>query len=532
MSDNSRRNRDYGQSGSSGREQKFRVTISDEDYMDDSQDYGGYQISTQQGQRSRQGGRPPQGTSRSVQRQGAAAGRGGASGRQGIRSQYEGSAQDRRLARRDSQSSYVPQRQMTRTRTVVNPSGERYEIPEENVLPPKLIRQSGRNNRSRGCVVALVYAAIICSISALLSFYLIVGMNDMFALVKDDAEIVVDIPKDADLDTVTEILEENGIVQYPFFFKLYANLTNDDSFKVGSYTLNIKTDYNSIINKITNPASADKTIVTITFPEGYNVEQIGDLLEEYSVCEKEAFLYSLQTVDFDYDFIKDIPTDEKRIYRLEGYLFPDTYQFYVWEGSKAAINRFLSAYETKVVENEELNIAAKAKKLGYTVDQIIIMASVIERETPDKEEMKNVASVFYNRLKNKNHDSIGGKLQSDATRWYPFPTADKLRESDLSEAEKNAWIDDHAGKFTRSITTDPWKNEEFVDTVMETSANYDTYVKTGLPVGPICCPGLTSITAALNPNKTNYYYFYTAADGTHYYANTYSEHQANIAKAS
>lgn len=395
---------------------------------------------------------------------------------------------------------------VSRTRVVTARSGEKYEIPEENNLPSKLLRRQKRNNKSRGCVVAVVYAAIICSISALLAFYMIVGINDMFGLVKEQMEIVVTVPPEADLDTIVKLLDENKVVDYPFFFKLYAKVTNPDAdFKDGDFKLNTKSDYDKILTRLTQPAIADNGVVKVVIPEGFNVEQIAERLDYYCVCEYDKFFDTLQNYPFKHEFMKDVPAGTPgRMYRLEGYLFPATYSFYINEGSVSAINKMLNAFNSNVLESSTVDFAAKASDLGRSMDEILTVASIIERETPDKEEMKNVASVFYNRLKNKSYEGIGGKLQSDATRWYPFPTGKDLRESDkLTQAEKDSFV-----------------------------SAYDTTLNAGLPPGPICCPSLNAIKAALMPNDTKYYYFFTDADANHYYARTYEQHLSNVANHS
>jgi len=391
---------------------------------------------------------------------------------------------------------------VSRTRVVTSRSGEKYEIPEENNLPSKLLRRQKKNYKSRGCVVAVVYAAIICSISALLAFYMIVGINDMFGLVKEEMEIVVTVPADADLDDITRILDENDVVDYPFFFKLYALISNPDAdFKDGDFKLNAKSDYDSLLTRLTQPAIAENGVVKVVIPEGLTVQQIAEKLDYYCVCDYDKFFDTLQNYPFKHEFIKDIPTDvENRIYRLEGYLFPATYSFYINEGSVSAINKMLNAFNSNVVENQRVSLNAKAENLGRSMNDIIIIASIIERETPDPEEMKNVASVFYNRLKNKSYEGIGGKLQSDATRWYPFATSTAMKESSMTDEEKANW-----------------------------TSLYDTTTFAGLPPGPICCPSLNAINAALNPNKTKYYYFFTDAEGNHYYAATYEKHLQNVA---
>ncbi len=522
----------------------FRVTISDEDYAADNdyerrrQQY--YSPNRQQGQYRQQG----QNNAYRVQNGQRVPARNSEYEQRSVRS-----AVPAQPARRENpqMQQYRQQAQspLTRTRTVTTRTGERFEIPEENAIPPKIMRRNSRNTKSRGCVIALIYAAIVCSISALLSFYIIVGLNDMFGLVKEESEVTVEIPKDATLDQVTNILDENGIVDYPFFFKLYAGFTNDTSYKAGTFVLNTKSDYDQIIRKLTKPATADNSIVKVTIPEGYTVEQIGELLEEYCVCEKKAFINSVQYADFSsYDFVNYIPKSENRIYRLEGYLFPSTYDFYIWGGSKHAITKMLAAFEDNVLEDSDYDydeitnnksLSADKKKskkteLGKKLDKIIIMASVVEREVPGADDMKKVASVFYNRLNNPKVQGTGGMLQSDATRWYPFATAAALKESDkITASEKENWIENHKGSYTMTATN-PTTGESETKT-FDTSL-YDTYVISGLPAGPICCPGMNSINAAKNPASTNYYFFYSKSDGTTLFAETYSQHENNIRSGS
>lgn len=452
---------------------KFVVSISDEDYESESAYTSPRNTGAQRQNAQRRPGSYPQQRQRPNQPAGRPMG----------------------LQRRD-----LP---VSRTRVITTRTGEKYEIPEENPLASKNIKKTRKNQKSRGCIVAVVYAIIVCSISALLSFYIIVGINDMFGLIKEDAEIVVEVPPESDLDAITKLLDENGVVDYPFFFKLYAQFTNDDDFKHGTFTLNSKSDYDMIIRKLTRPASADKSIVKVTFPEGYNIEQIAELLDYNCVCESENFYKTMETYAYSHKFMPLIPVNDVRIYRLEGYLFPDTYSFYINEGSVSAINRMLNAFDSKIFNNTELAIQARANALGVSVDQIITMASIIERESPDPEQMKNVASVFYNRMRNPSHDGTGGMLQSDATRWYPFTTGKAMRESEtLTEEQKTNWV-----------------------------SAYDTTTFAGLPPGPICCPGYNSIYAACYPNNTGYYYFFMDDNGTHFYASTYGEHLQNIENA-
>lgn len=353
------------------------------------------------------------------------------------------------------------------------------------------------SSRDKGCLSAFIYAVCVCLASVFLSYWFIVGCNDMFALKKEDAEVILNVPKGSDLDAVTKLLKDNGIIEYPGFFKFYAHITKDDTgFKHGEFLMSTKTDYSEIIRKLTNPASSDGSTVKVVFPEGLTVEQYAELLEENNVCTKEAFFNRMTSTVYNYWFLDGVypsTNDEgalnldetQKIYLLEGYLFPDTYEFYINEGSKSAVNKMLNNFNSKI--DSELKDKIKSSK--WSVDQIITIASIIERETNVPEEMPKVASVLYNRL---NNSEKFPNLQSDATRAYPY-----AKLADAPEGFK--------GK-------------------------YDTYEIKGLPAGAICNPGINAIKAAVSPANTDYYYFYMDKDGKHYYSKTLNEHEAVIEK--
>ncbi len=393
----------------------------------------------------------------------------------------------------------------TAKRVVTGSMGDTYQIEDDSVMAPKQIRskQKSIRKRNRGCMIALVYSAAVLSISILLSYYLIVGVNDMFALVKDETDIVVDVPKDADLNEVTRILDDNDVVEYPFFFKTYARFSKKATgFKAGTFTINSKSDYNQILQKLRRPAGADKSTITVTIPEGLNVQQIAALMEDNSVCDAENFLKSAQEVKFTQKFMSNVNTkNKKRTYKVEGFLFPDTYNFYLNEGSVNAINRLLNEYERHWTSEYE----AQAKKIGMSMDEVITLASIVEREASKSDQRMIIASVFYNRLHNSR--GTGGKLQSDATRWYPYATKKELLASDkLTQEEKDDWISNNKGVC-------------------------DTYRLKGLPPSPICNPSIDSIESVLYHDKTNYYYFCSDAKGNFYAAATLAEHNRNLKKA-
>lgn len=230
---------------------------------------------------------------------------------------------------------------------------------------------------------------------------------------------------------------------------------------------------------------AKSNIVTVTIPEGYSVSQITALLEKKGVCTQQKLLDTMSSYDFSYyPLVKAMPSNPNRCFKLEGYLYPNTYQFYLNQKPQDVLGVFLRGSDSKITASDR----SRAAELGYSVDQIITLASIIQKETSNSENMKNVASVFYNRLK------AGMRLDADPTITYIEFYVKPLINGD------NRY-----------------------------NSYYNTYKCPALPAGPICSPGRDALNAALNPNTTDYLYF-VSKDGTTLYAKTLEEHNANCAK--
>lgn len=234
----------------------------------------------------------------------------------------------------------------------------------------------------------------------------------------------------------------------------------------------------------TEPTTSN--VVRVTFPEGSTVSQIASLLEENGVCSADEFLSAANdSLNIEGSGF-EIHNPEERAFLLEGYVFPDTYEFYRNEGAPAAMSRFLSNTQTKLDED----IIARCEELGYTVDEILTLASIIQEEAGNPAEMGKVSSVIHNRL----GSSSFPKLQCDVATFY---------------------LRDYVKQYV-----DEARYDELVDL-------YNTYSCEGLPAGPITNPGMDAINAALYPENTDYYYFVTDSDGNYLYAETWSGHQRN-----
>lgn len=382
--------------------------------------------------------------------------------------------------------------------------------PEQKKEPKKVIMQKSRKN---GCFFRAVWIVLLVFVSVLLTRYVLEGINDMLAIGKDENIVSIEIPKDASIDTVARILKSKGIIDEEQFFKVYAIATKSSKgFAQGIYELRPNMDYEAILNYLRNQTN-NKDVVEVTFREGMNVMECADLLEQNQVCEKQEFLDMCNSDEFDdkYDFLKGITNKSDRYYKLEGYLFPDTYEFYRGESAKESIKRFLGNFQRKVIRRNQLkgydkkvSIREVAEESGKTLEQVINIASLVQAEAANKEDMLNVSSVIYNRL--SVIDSGGktpfgefdlGTLRIDSTVWYPYRV--------------------------RSVVP-----QDIVDSF---KSKFNTYEIKGLPAGPICNPGMDAIYATLKPSKTNYYYFCHSASGEAYYAKTNDVHIANLKKA-
>ena len=377
---------------------------------------------------------------------------------------------------------------------------------EERKAEKQALKAEKKRNKKKakknGCLFKMIWAVMIVLVSVVLAQYILVGVNDIFAINRLDEETIsVELPKDASVEEVAGILADKGVINRADFFTLYAKLTKSGGFSNGSFNLRGNMDYEAIINYLQVQSNRTDTVF-VTFREGMNLQEYAELLEENRVCDADAFLELCDSDTFDenYPFIGAISNDSERYYKLEGYLFPDTYEFYVDEDPEQAIKRFLANYRRKMTDE----IQEQAEALGMTMDQVVTLASMIQAEAANEEDMYLVSSVFHNRLNsggvNPYNANEGGllMLQSDATVWYPY---------------KN-------------------RNSVPADLLDSFQSRYDTYDIEGLPPGPICNPGMAAIDAALHPSNTNYYYFcHNGETGEGYYAVYYSQHLANLERA-
>ncbi|MCT4598792.1 MAG: endolytic transglycosylase MltG [Vallitalea sp.] len=270
----------------------------------------------------------------------------------------------------------------------------------------------------------------------------------------------IEIPKGTTTKQIANILHKNGLINNTYYFLLHSKLSKQDSkFQYGKYTLNTGMTEEEIA-KILVTQGAKRETIKITIPEGYTIQQIAKKLAKENVCKESDFMDAVNNAVYDYKFIDQIPD---RNIKLQGYLFPSTYEIYKDATAKDIVSILLNQFD-KVFEDKYYE---RAEELGKTVDEIITIAAIIEREVRVDSEREKVSSVIYNRL------DLPMKLQMCSTVMYAL---DKPR--------------------SRLLYAD-----------LEIESKYNTYLYPGLPIGPIANPGKRSIEAALYPEDTDYLYF-------------------------
>ncbi len=337
----------------------------------------------------------------------------------------------------------------------------------------------------------IFYTVTVIGLSVLLSVGILLAANDIFALSKANRDVQVEIPKNASTKTIAKILKDNDIISYSLLFRLISKTSeHDGTYQYGLYTLNPSMSYEQLMDELQKDAPK-KDVVELTITEGMTLRQIATLLEENGICDAEDFVYTVNHTNFGNKFEYSISENNPlKFYRAEGFLFPDTYQFFKQEEPKSVAKKFMENFNKKFTAD----LWGRMEDMGLNLEQTITLASVVQAESGHDAQMRKVSSVFWNRLENPDKYP---KLQSDVTREY-------------------------VNKFIKPYIEAP--NQAIYDA-------YNTYVCDGLPVAPICNPGLDAIKAALYPEDTKYYYFLTDKEGNYYYAKTLSEHNKNKKKA-
>ena len=355
-------------------------------------------------------------------------------------------------------------------------------------------RRATKRHRSAMSRVAgaFLYVLLVIVGSGVLATVGWIWACDLLGLNKEPISIEVTIDDDTDFDAVVDLLEDEGLIQYKFLFKLYATFSHaQDKIAPGRYELNTEMDYHALVSSMSSSSSTRLT-TNVTIQEGLTIDQLFTLLDERGVCSVERLQDMAANHDYAFDWLRDRPLGD--YHRLEGYLFPDTYTFEMGENPKYVLNKMLVNFDAKMDEYMPQYTGEDAQ---YSLHDIVTIASMIEKETDgtnneERNDYRSIASVIYNRLENPAAETVG-YLQIDATLVYL-----------------------NGGK---------------VPTLADREINspYNTYLHQGLPPGPISNPGMQSLLAAMNPADTNYYFYVLNPETKqHEYTRTYAEHEALV----
>jgi UPF0755 protein len=383
--------------------------------------------------------------------------------------------------------------------------------------PPR----KGRPGRKKGdgllglphLAATVIWLAIIITIGVTLGKVLWVCAADVLAFGRENKIVTVNITEQdkGNIDVIANKLQEAGLIKYPGLFKFYANLTNaSEEITTGSFQLNTNYDYHALVNGM-SPSSAAREVIEVLIPEGYNCRQIFALLEANNVCSVASLEDYAANGEFrDFWFLENIQRGDK--YCLEGFLFPDTYEFYVNSTPREALGKMLIGFDTRFTEEMQAQLpalnqwfSAKMRENGCSeefiaqhqigIRELVTIASMIEEETAGASESPNIASVIYNRL---SQDQIYERyLNIDAAIFYAL------------------------GEHKEALTSDDLKID----------SPYNTYTHAGLTPTPISNPGLASLEAALKPADTKYYYYVLNPDTEkHVFSKTLEEHEKLVEK--
>lgn len=367
-----------------------------------------------------------------------------------------------------------------------------YQQTSRNINNNPTARKKKKKKKKRSRLPGvLILTTFIFAVSICLSLVIIAFGKDMLGIGKSDTTHLIVIEDGATTEQIAYMLKDEGIIKSPKFFMLFSKLRKSDSMYIsGEHFVRPNMAYEAIIHELTSTENELKESVEVTFPEGITIYDAASILQEAGVCAYDDFIFNFNAGGYGFEFENLLPTSSTlKFSRMEGYMFPDTYFFYKDMDPERVCQKIYMNFDQKMTE-ERLK---KMEQLGLSLDELVTFASIVQKEAATIDTMNVVASVFWNRLNNKD---VFPLLQSDPTTNY----ANNVIKPNMDVYDK---------------------------TLIEA---YDTYVSAGLPPGAICNPGIDAIDAVLNAIPTEYFYFYANIyTGETLFAKTYEEHLANEA---
>ncbi len=400
------------------------------------------------------------------------------------------------------ESSYADTSDRTQSFNAPQPEEEPAEEDEASINDAFLQKLHPKAKKGSGLfgiphfISTVIWLCLIVAIGVSIGRLVWVCAADLLALGKTGQEITITVEETDDLDDISEKLKKAGMIRYPALFKMFAELTGKgDGILVGAITFSEHTvyDYNALINAMSYRGGSSVT-VEVMIPEGYNCAQIFALLDEKGVCPASQLEeYAANGELESYWFLDGVERGHK--YCLEGFMFPDTYSFYLDDEPRRVIEKFLNDFEYRFSDRmiDKFVALNQKTKLNLSIREVVIMASIIEKEKANHLEGYTISSVYYNRL---THASSFPFLNSDATILY---------------------------------ATNYYNKGELITDAQINASPYNTYTQRGLPPTPIANPGLSSLDAALDPEDTGYYYYVLdKAANSHVFSKTLEEHNRKL----
>ncbi len=363
----------------------------------------------------------------------------------------------------------------------------------EEIAEARHVKRKKRKKRGHGRLIfGLLFSVIIISISILAAAVILKCAKEFLGIGKSDIEIVIDIPMNSSTLDIAEQLYNEGIIADASLFRLFSKVKGaDGTFIAGTHKVSPKMDYSTLIETLQEEAENQRETADVVFPEGITLVEAALRLEEKGVCNAEEFIDVFNNSSFGFDFEENVKISAMKFYKMEGYLFPDTYQFYLEEDPRIVAKKIYKNFEARITPD----LYGRMEDLEMELEEVLTLASIVQAEAANTRDMKKVASVFYNRLNNPNEYPL---LQSD-------PTTNYVEEVIIPYSKVQS---------------------------QKLNVAYDTYQGAGLTPGPICNPGLDAIEAVLYPAETEYYYFCSNLEtGEFFYAETLEEHEQNLVTA-
>lgn len=382
---------------------------------------------------------------------------------------------------------------VSRKAAVKKPSQAKAPVGENN---PKKIVRKGVVSAKANFMAVLLFIALVAVFTSSFTAIALSAVGDIFAIKRGEETVTVEIEENPDMNSVIDALHDAGLIKQKFICTLFAKYRHFDGYtdskgeyheieyESGVYYLEPAAGLEGMLSSIKVQTTNGSDTIRLIFPEGWTVTQIFERLEKNGVCDASKLYANLDLVAKQYDFYELINKSDVRYLSVEGYLFPDTYEFYKNENAVSVLKKLFDNANKKWSSKYE----ERAKKLGYSRDEILIIASIIQREAANKSQMADVSSVIHNRLKSSTYPTLQCNSTSDYVTNY---------------------VKENVSANYAQIYADA----------------YNTYMVDGLTPGPICNPGIDAIEAALYPSDTNYYFFCHNNAGKIYLSSTYAQFQ-------